>query len=90
MEQKFNIQDKVYILPILSKNDYKSLDRAVKEFGETGNFPLRGIITKVWQSDDLSYHGSPLYETYYNIRGEDGKLLRWNLMILTLTARLGL
>lgn len=74
MEQKFNIQDKVYILPILSKNDYKSLDRAVKEFGETGNFPLRGIITKVWQSDDLSYHGSPLYETYYNIRGEDGKL----------------
>ena len=34
---------------------------------------IRGTIIKSEMSDDLSYHGSPWYEYYYTVVGENGR-----------------
>lgn len=72
--KEFNIGDIVFIVYRQHRDDMKYIDRAIKEFINTGRTPISGRIISETLSDDLSYHGSPYYEYYYRVQGEDGKV----------------
>lgn len=74
VNKQFNIGDEVYILHRNKSNDYKYVGRAIRDFIASGSLPESGVITDCWQSDDLSHHGSPYYETYYKVRSKSGKV----------------
>jgi hypothetical protein len=38
--------------------------------------PIIGVIIDTEMSDDLSYHGSPWYETIYTVKTPDGEIYR--------------
>ncbi len=71
---KYCIGQQVYVLPLKGARDFNYLDRAIKEFGETGKLPMTGTVTRIRKSDDMAFHGSPLYEYYYDILGADNKM----------------
>lgn len=47
---------------IISRDDYSRI-----------NDSNQGEVVKFEQSDDLSYHGSPMYVWIYSVKGDDGK-----------------
>lgn len=74
--KEFNIGDNVLIIYRQHKDDMKYVDRAIKDFINTGRTPISGTIISATMSDDLSYHGSPYYEYYYQVQGDDGKIYK--------------
>lgn len=65
---KYNVGDKVYIIPSNGPRDYKNIYRAIETILDKRQYPKTGIITQIYESENIATHGSPLYETIYQVR----------------------
>lgn len=64
-DSKLDIGTTVFIMPIRGDREFNTYGNAIDNLINTGKYPIIGVITAAYYSDDRSYHGSPSYELIY-------------------------